>query len=156
MIRAAEAHEGHAAQHPGSHDLGAAAIQRPAGVLFGNLQPSDAGRLRDRARIRAGQPFPVPAERDDPRVSLSVTPICPGQARPGAARQHPRRGGRPPPGIAELRQTCGGSDQRRGVEPDPRPDRLCPRLLHVGGRHRDRLQGDQLLFARARSGHPVE
>ena len=71
---------------------------------------------------------------------------------------HPRRRGRHPPLVADVRQMGRGRAVGGELAPAARARRLRPRLRHARARHRGALQDDQLLFAgqrpRRRVGRP--
>ena len=79
------------------------ARRRPR-LLQRDLQPQSLCRQRDRLRVRPGQPVAQRPARRAPRAALPAAAGRPGQARPRRPRGNPRRRGRHPPRLADVRK----------------------------------------------------
>ena len=120
-------------------------------LLLGDLQPERASpRPASRSEFVQDNHSLSAARRNGPRSALPERALRPGQAHPGRARPHPRRGGRYPALVADLRAARGGRALRRERAPAPGAGRVRARLLHARAGHGDPLQGLGLLFRGAR------
>ena len=77
-----------------------------------------------------------------------------GQAGARRQRRDPRRGGRYPPQLDDLRQMGGARDIGRKGQPDPGAEGFRARLRHARAGHRGPVQGHRHLFAGARPVDP--
>jgi superfamily II DNA or RNA helicase len=119
----------------------------PAGLL---AKIAPATRARHRHSLRTRQPLFVCQQRGHLWASLPDPAVCPGQAAASDVGFGLRCCGRYTLGIPQLWPPCRGGAQRFRLEPDLDTGRVRPRLFHAGARYRGHLQGERLLFARAR------
>ena len=100
--------------------------------------------------VRPGQPVLLGRARHAARPALPVAAGDPDQAPAGAARHRPRRRGRLPGRLADLRPARDGRADGGARRPDPLPQGLRPRHADARARQRDHLQGRRLLRPRPR------